>query len=166
VTTEAVASELQEAVGSGATMNSVPEHLVEIGASFEQTYKPVLDFHGWKVAMLRHFAVVAAEGFYRVERHWNTNEVFILTAGKADLIILEGDEMPTTPYVFPMQLNVAYNIQQSVWHHVVMSPDAHIILFERSETSVETTDYAELPLEVVVQIKARFTVMDEANKYG
>ena len=153
----------QEAA-SGAAMSTVPENLVEIGASFEQTYKPVLDFHGWKVAMLRHFTVVAPEHFYRVERHWNTNEVFILTAGKADLIILEGVEAPTRPYVLPMQLNVAYNIQQSVWHHVVMSPDAHIILIERSATSVETTDYAELPPDVAAQIKAQFTVTGSAAR--
>lgn len=143
-------------------MSNVPENLVEIGVSFEQTYRPVLDFHGWKVAMLRHFDVVAPEKFYRVERHWNTNEVFILTAGKADLILLDGDEEPTTPYVFPMQLNVAYNIRQSIWHHVVMSPDAHIVLFERSETGLETTDYAEIPVELVSHIKQQFTVTGTA----
>jgi ureidoglycolate hydrolase len=137
---------------------NLPANLVEIGLSFEQTYKPVLDFHGWRVAMLRHFEVVAPETFHRVERHWNTNEVFILTAGKADLIVMDGAELPTTPYVFPMELNVAYNIQQSVWHHVVMSPDAHIILVERTETSLATSNYAELPAETIRRIKDKFTV--------
>lgn len=141
-----------------STTARVPNSLMESGASFEQTYKPVLDFHGWKVAMLRHFDVVAPETFHRVERHWNTNEVFILTAGQADLIILEGETAPGRAYVFPMGLNVAYNIQQLVWHHVVMSLDAHIILFERSETSVETTDYAELSPDVIREIKASFKV--------
>jgi ureidoglycolate hydrolase len=140
-------------------MADIPKTLVEIGASFEQTYQPVLDFHGWKVAMLRHFDVVAPETFYRVERHWNTNEVFILTAGQADLIILAGDNQPGEPfYVFPMELNVAYNIQQSVWHHVVMSLDAHIIIFERNETSIQTTDYAELDPPLVATIRAKFTI--------
>lgn len=130
-----------------------------VGKSFAQTYQPVLNFHGWKVAMLRHFDVVAPEAFYRVERHWNTNEVFILTAGQADLILFDGDETPNDTYhVFPMELNVAYNIQQSVWHHVVMSPNAHLILFERSETGIDTTDYAELPRELVAAVKAQFTV--------
>lgn len=125
-------------------MAAAPQHLVDVGSSFEQTYKPVLDFQGWKVAMLRHFEVVAPEAFHRVERHWNTNEVFILTAGQADLILLDGLAQPEQPYVIPMRLNVAYNVRQSVWHHVLMSRDAHIILFERSETGPETTDYAEL----------------------
>ena len=140
-------------------MPDIPGRLLIQGESFAQTYQPVLDFHGWKIAMLRYFDVVAPENFYRVERHWNTNEVFILTAGRADLILLEGDEKPALPfYVFPMKLNVAYDIQQSVWHHVVMTGDAHIILFERSDTGLETTDYAELDSDMLSTIKAQFTI--------
>ncbi|NDJ52244.1 MAG: hypothetical protein GYB68_04055 [Chloroflexi bacterium] len=140
-------------------MTDVPSQLMTVGKSFAQTYQPVLDFHGWKVAMLRHFDIVDPETFYRVERHWNTNEVFLLTAGQADLIIFEGDDQPGDAYyVFPMELNVAYDIGQSVWHHVVMSEDAHIVLFERSETGLETTDYAEIAPDVVAKIKAQFTV--------
>jgi ureidoglycolate hydrolase len=139
-------------------MVKAPENLVVTGLSFEQTYTPVLDFHGWKIAMLRYFEVVAPETFYRVERHWNTNEVFILTAGQANLIVFDGAEKPTQGYVVPMDHNVAYNVQQSVWHHVVMSPDAHIILFERSETGPDTTDYEALSPDVVEGLRAQFSV--------
>ncbi len=135
------------------------DHLVEVGASFAQTYQPVLSFSGWKVAMLRHFHVVAPNTFRRVERHWNTNEVFILTAGQADLILLDlGDQAAPIPHVVPMETNVAYNVGQSVWHHVVMSEDAHIVLFERAETGPETTDYLELTPELIATIVGQFTV--------
>jgi len=139
-------------------MNSIPANLVEIGVSFEQKYKPVLDFAGWRVAMLRHCDHVEPSAFYRIERHRETNEVFILTAGRADLIVFDGGDTPTTSYVFPMELNVAYNIGQSVWHHCVMTPDGHVILFERTDTSLENSDYAELAPEVVEQIKAQFSI--------
>jgi ureidoglycolate hydrolase len=144
-------------------VNQIPEHLVKIGESFEQTYQPVLDFGGWKVAMLRYFDVVEPDSFYRVERHLNSNEVFILTAGKADLIVCDGDECPEGTYVFPLKLNVAYDIQQSVWHHVVMSEDAHIILVERSETGLETSDYFKLTKAQVNEIKKRFLVGKDGN---
>ncbi len=139
-------------------MSLVPAHLMEVGESFEQRYQPILDFHGWRVAVLRHFADVAPETFHQVERHRATNEVFILTAGQADLIVCDGDERPADCYVFPMRLNVAYNIQQAVWHHVVMSPDAHIILVERTDTTVENSDYAELPPDVLARARKQFTV--------
>lgn len=139
-------------------MDVAPVSLVEIGESFAQAYAPVLDFDGWRVAMLRHFSVVSAETFHRAERHRNTNEVFILTAGTADLIVFEGDERPGAPHVIPMTPSVAYNVGRSVWHHVVMSPEAHIVLFERSDTGLETTDYADLAPAVVEAVGARLRV--------
>ncbi len=107
--------------------------------------------------MLRYFDVVAPETFHRVERHWNTNEVFILTAGQANLILFDGlNESPGKPFVSPMQCNVAYNVGQSVWHHVVMSPDAHIVLFEREETGLATTDYWQLAPALRDAVMAQF----------
>lgn len=140
------------------TAAQVPAKLLEIGEWFEAGYKPVLDFHGWRVAVLRHSEAQDPANFKRVERHRETNEVFILTAGQADLIVLDGDATPGKPFVFPMELNVAYNIQQGVWHHVVQSEDGHIILIERTDTSRQNSDYVELPAAVIEEIKAGFTL--------
>lgn len=139
-------------------MASVPAALVEIGAYFGDGYRPVLDFHGWRVAMLRYVADLDASQFQRVERHLQTNEVFILTAGAADLIVCEGDRAPGAAHVFPMRPNVACNIQQAVWHQIVMTSDAHVILFERTDTTVANSEYAELPAAVIAACKAQFTV--------
>jgi hypothetical protein len=122
----------------------IPGSLLELGQYFGDGYKPVLDFHGWRVAMLRYADMVDAKHLHQVERHRNTNEVFILTAGEADLILCNPGDTPGDAYVLPMKHNVAYNIPDYGWHHVIMSKDAHIILFERTETSVETSDYAKL----------------------
>lgn len=138
-------------------MAEQPEELVEIGESFAQTYTPVLDFEGWRVAMLRHFDIVAPETFSRVERHRDTNEVFILTAGRADLIVCPGDAEPGPPRVAPMRPHVAYNIRRAVWHHVVMSDDAHIVLIERSDTGAANSDYAPLPEAWISGAQAQFT---------
>lgn len=137
---------------------SIPAELVEIGESFAQRYQPVLDFHGWRVAMLRYCDHVDSGHLHRVERHRETNEVFILTAGSADLIVCEGGDQPANARIFPMRLNVAYNIGQSVWHHVLMSEDGHIILFERTNTSLENSDYSELQPDVIQALLAQRTV--------
>ncbi len=135
--------------------STVPAHLVEVSAFFGEGYRPVLDFSGWRVAMLRHGPGLTAASLSRVERHRETNEVFILTAGCADLIIGDGDAIPTAPVVVSMQPNVAYNIRQAVWHHVVMSPDAHIILVERSDTSRANSDYHPLTPADVARLQAQ-----------
>ena len=138
--------------------------LVQVGASFAQTYAPVLEFEGWRVAMLRYNEAVAPTNLTRVERHRNTNEVFILTAGAADLIILDrsgadGDQdTPVRYFVEHMRPSVAYNVGQSVWHHVVMTQDAHIVLVEKADTSLATSNYWDLPPELAHEIAAAFHV--------
>ncbi len=140
-------------------MTSIPDSLMTVGEYFGSGYKPVLDFRGWRVAMLRYGEGNNPASIHRVERHNATNEVFILTAGQADLILFEGGDVPSATYhVFPMQLNVAYNIQQSGWHEVAMSKDAHIILFERTDTALENSNYAELSPEVLSDIRSKLTV--------
>lgn len=137
----------------------VPAHLVEEASYFGEGYRPILDFHGWRVAVLRYVDDVKPEALRRVERHRETNEVFILTEGQADLIIFAGGDTPGDEfYVFPMELNVAYNIQDGVWHHSILSEDAHILLFERTNTSAENSDYADLTPEQVKAIRARLSV--------
>jgi ureidoglycolate hydrolase len=134
----------------------VPQHLVETGESFEQKFTPVLFFSGWRIAMLRHSEATDRNLFHQVEQHKLTNEVFILTSGKADLIVCEKGEIPGQTYIFPMKLNVAYNILPSVWHHVIMSSDAHIVIFERSDTSKENSNYYELDKGTVELIISNF----------
>ncbi len=95
--------------------------------------------------MLRYLDGVQPDAFARVERHRETNEVFILTAGQADLIVCDGDTPPGEAFVLSMEHHVAYNVGQAVWHNVVMSPDAHVVLFERTDTTTANSDYAELP---------------------
>ena len=137
---------------------NVPADLLEVGRSSEQTYQTVLDFHGWKVAMLRHFNIVDVSNLRRVERHRNTNEVFVLTEGTANLILCTGPSTPEKSYVLSLERNVAYNVPIKTWHHVVMSQDAHIILFERSETGPETTDYATLSPTMLATIRVDLTL--------
>lgn len=140
------------------TPSAIPDRLVEVGRSFTQAFQPVLAFEDWRVAMLRAFDAVKPDKFWRVERHRKTNEIFILSEGRADLIILDGDETPHSPQVIPMDRSVAYNVRRGIWHHVVMTPDAHIVLFERSDTGPENSDYFELDRETVEMVRNTFTV--------
>lgn len=139
----------------------IPETLLELGKFFEQGYKPVLDFHGWRVAMLRYCDALDVKHLHQVERHRNTNEVFILTTGEADLILFSGTEVPEDAYVIAMERHVAYNLPDYAWHHVISSQDAHIVLFERSETSRETSDYAELTPEQLAVVKAKLRFKED-----
>ncbi len=140
-------------------MAELPERLVEVAEHFGQGFKPVLDFSGWRVAVSRPREGGAAAAPRSVQRHNATNEVFVLTEGAAEMIIMDGGDTPTDPYVFPMQRNVMYNVQQGVWHATVLSPDAHIIIFERTDTGPHNSTTFELSPEVVQAIRSQLTLV-------
>jgi len=121
--------------------SNISPDLLQVGKSFEQKYKAVLDFDGWRVAMLRHSEATDGKTFSRIERHNETHEVFILSEGEADLIIAGKGNYPEDYSIISMQRSVAYDIQPGVWHHAILSPDAHIVLFEKDNTSRENSNY-------------------------
>jgi len=131
----------------------ISQDLLETGSSFEQLFKPVLKTGEWQIAVLRQCAKVHPENIGQVERHNNTDEVFILTTGEANLIILDEKEGEKIPFVVLMDLNVAYNLKKSVWHHIVLSADAHVFIFEKADTSKENSDYKILDAEVQDKIR-------------
>lgn len=139
-------------------MVEISKELVEIGEYFGVGFQPVLNFEGWRVAMKRYGENTHPAKFHSVDRHNETNEVFILTEGRAEMLLMEGGNSPTQFHLFPMELNVAYSVQQSAWHHVFMAENAHIIVFERSNTSRENSDQFELDADTIAAIRARVRV--------
>lgn len=139
-------------------MVEVPRQLVEIGEYFGVGFQPVLDFEGWRVAMKRAAESTSPAKFHSVDRHNETNEVFVLTTGQAEMLLMEEGNKPVTFHLFPMELNVAYSVQAKAWHHVFMSDDAHIIVFERSNTTRENSDYFELDADTIAAIRSRVRI--------
>jgi ureidoglycolate hydrolase len=133
----------------------IPSELLETGSCFEQKFQPVMVTGDWQVAVLRQCEKVMPGNIRQIERHNNTEELFVLTLGKAFLIVVEETGEGHRPFVIRMQHNVVYNIKKSVWHHIVISDDAHVLIFEKADTSRENSDYT------MLDDKARAIVRDQ-----
>lgn len=139
-------------------MADVPERLVETAKHDGEGFKPVLNLDGWLVAVSRHRDGASGTAPKSVQRHHETDEVFVLTEGTADMIIMDGDDIPSEPYVFSMQRNVMYNVRQGVWHATVLSEDANIVIFERANTGPDNSTVYELPTATIEEIRQRLTL--------
>ena len=87
-------------------------------------------FEGWKIGFLRYNDRFSK--FSEMERHKETDEVFILLEGSATLY--------TDKETCIMEKCVLYNIPKGVWHHIVVSEDATVMVVENSNTSKENTE--------------------------
>lgn len=100
-----------------------------------QGYNPFLIRDGWQVAQLNYLPGHGLDDMVDVEKHRCTDEVFILLAGTAVLVAAEVGEKGIVRFeCVCMTPGVTYNIPAGTWHNIGMSPDARMIIVERSGT--------------------------------
>lgn len=107
-------------------------------------YKPLVDFGTWRVAYLRFIDELIPAKIHRLERHVETDEVFVLLNGQAVLFLGEGEMEIEKLHSQVMEPGILYNVRQNAWHVCVLSRDATILLVENQDTGSENTDYVEL----------------------
>jgi mannose-6-phosphate isomerase-like protein (cupin superfamily) len=95
-----------------------------------QAWQVAVRYDDWQVAYLGYcerFATLTG-----MERHMLTDEVFVLLRGGARLYVEET--------VVDMEPGVVYNVAKGEWHHIVVTPDASVLVVENSNTSLENTE--------------------------
>lgn len=111
-------------------------------------YRPLIDFGSWRVAILRWEPAMRAENIDRMERHMQTDEVFVLLNGKAALV-LGGDSAGVKDIrTQAMETGNLYNVKQGVWHTVIPSQDAVILIVEERDTGEANTEYCKLRSDI------------------
>ncbi len=128
-------------------------------------YKPLVDYGTWRVAFLRFIDELIPENIHRLERHVETDEVFVLLAGKAILFLGEGEEEIEAFYSLEMEPGKLYNIKKNAWHCCVLSRDATVLLVENKDTGEANTDYIALgPSQRKHLVKISGTLIQEWKK--
>ncbi len=128
------------------------ENWLEIREYKGEGYKPLVDYGEWRVAILRYLEELQPDRIDRMERHCQTDEVFVLLQGYATLLL--GGNSPAPEGVFPkaMEANKLYNVKRNAWHSILLSQDASVLIVENRDTNEENSQYSSLPPEFGMQI--------------
>lgn len=119
------------------------QELLEVTAYEGPGYKALIYFENWRVALLNF----DPEKFTRekvayLERHNETDEVFVLLAGQCTLYIGDGKgEEAGCIEAAVMEPNKLYNVKKGVWHNLSGSEDMVLLIVENADTSKGNTDY-------------------------
>lgn len=114
-------------------------------------YAPLLFSSGWQVAILNWEPGMDLNRLHSIEQHKQTDEVFILTCGRAALICREESDF----LIVDMQPGVIYNIKCGIWHNLVASEDASMIIVENRDTHLHDVEIRVLDQMELNQIKAK-----------
>ena len=128
--------------------------VLEIKEYTGEGYQPLIDFSTWRVAILRWIETSLPAKINSMERHMQTDEVFVLLAGRAALVLGGRDGVAAGLLVQPMEYGRLYNVRQAAWHTVLLSHDASILIVENKNTSKGNTEYCNL------NAKQRQEIMD------
>lgn len=98
-------------------------------------YRPVFDYGLWRVAALGYCSDSSLENIKSMQRHDETDELFVLLAGKCILFIGEGSRSVTAIHARDMKPLKVYNVKRSVWHTHVLSENAVVLIVENRDTT-------------------------------
>lgn len=110
------------------------DSLLEIRSYDGIGYRPLIDYGAWRVAILRYIDELRVENLAAMQRHDETDEVFVLLAGRCILFMGEGGETVTAIHAQDMEPLRLYNVKQGAWHTHTLSRDATVLVIENRDT--------------------------------
>ncbi len=123
------------------------EKLIEIREYTGAGYRPLVDYGAWRVAILNYLEEIHPAHNNQMERHNETDEVFVLLKGRAILFAGEGATRVQVIHPQVMEAGKIYNVKRGVWHTIIMSPEASVLITENRDTTQANSDYSPLTEE-------------------
>lgn len=89
-----------------------------------------------------------------LERHNETDELFVLLAGHCTLLYANEEKGGLTIQAVNMEPMKVYNIPATLWHNTVTQKDTKLILVEDSNTGMSNSDVLPLDSAQLDSVKA------------
>jgi ureidoglycolate hydrolase len=125
----------------------IEERILEVRNYEGEGFRPQIYFGSWRVAFLNYLECLHPCNIEKVERHPETDEVFILLHGKAILFLMDGEENTNILLSQILDPGVIYNVKPQTWHTVILSWNASILIVENANTGENNTEFLALSPE-------------------
>lgn len=123
---------------------SICESLLEVKEYTGEGYRPVVDYGNWRVAILNYCDELLPENITKMQRHDETDEVFVLLKGEFMLFIGEGKDSIDKIHGVSLEPLKMYNVKKGVWHTHTLSPDAMVLIVENRDTDLSNSPEIEM----------------------
>jgi hypothetical protein len=122
----------------------ISEELLEVREHTTEGYKPVVDFDAWRVAVLNYSPGLLPENITSMQRHNETDEVFVLLRGRCILFLGQGDAAVTQVFAENMVPLKIYNVKKAAWHTHTLSEDGMVLVVENRNTTYDNSPFCQL----------------------
>ncbi len=128
---------------------AIDPSLLAVHTHEDPAYRPLVDFGAWRVAVLNFCDELLPGNLIRMQRHDETDEVFVLLRGRCILFVGDGagaDEAGTI-HAADLEPGKVYNVRRGVWHTHTLSRDASVLVVENRDTTVANSPFCDLAAE-------------------
>lgn len=108
--------------------------LCEVSEFRGEGYKPLVDFEAWRVAILNYIDELESDRIDALQRHDETDEVFVLLSGRCILFFGRGRDALEGIEAVDMEKGKVYNVKRGAWHSHTLSRDAMVLIVENADT--------------------------------
>jgi hypothetical protein len=122
----------------------INDSLLEICDYTGEGYRPLIDYGAWRVAILRYIDELLPQNIGKLQRHDETDEVFVLLGGRCLLFIAEGTDRVGEIHAQDMQPLKLYNIKRGAWHTHTLDDHATVLIIENRDTDPGNSPEIEL----------------------
>lgn len=120
---------------------------IEITDFPKTDYEPLVDYEGWRVAVLAFCENTTLEKIKTMQKHNETDEVFVLVRGNCTLITAGDEQAPNELEIHKMQPYKTYNVKKGYWHNHILDEDGIVVIIENRDTNDDNSPI--LPLSEV-----------------
>ena len=130
--------------------------LLEILTHTDPAFRPLVDYGAWRVAVLNYIDHLQPQNLTDLQRHDETDEVFVLLQGRCILFLGDGDGDTEAGAIHAVDLAplTVYNVKRGVWHNHTLSEDASVLVVENREPTNENSPFCPLAPEQTAEIVA------------
>ena len=130
--------------------------LIDIIKITQEGYTPLVDYQTWRVAVLKFCDDVRADRLDSMQRHLETDEVFVLLEGSCVLISGGNGERPGEVECVRMIKNQLYNVKKGVWHTHALDEEGSVLIIENQDTCDKNSPTELLNREQIEAIRTFF----------
>lgn len=112
---------------------------IEILEFPERGYRPIADYQDWRVAGLKFCEDLKLENIRTMQKHSETDEVFVLLRGSCTLFL--GGAGACVGMISKVELkpHKVYVVKKNVWHNHIMTEDGEVLIVENRNTTDENS---------------------------
>jgi len=128
--------------------------LLSVHTHDEAAFRSLVEFGAWRVAVLNFTDHLRPQNLTNMQRHDETDEVFVLLRGRCILFVGDGQNETGTIHPADMAPLTIYNVKRGTWHNHTLSEDASVLVVENRDTTEENSPFCQLTPEQTAAIVA------------